>query len=331
MNFNINSGWGPYHLGSVPPRITGKIFLVAKSGVANRNIASDLFRDDPEGDAKIFATLDAAVSACTANAGDLIYVAPGHTESISSATALVLDVAGVKIIGLGEESTRGTLTLNTATTATIIVSANDVTIENLNIDLTGINAVDVGFTVSGNNFTLKDCLITTANLTSQCVLPMSIGLRANHPVILNCEFMGTVDNRNFTGTTTVIRFNGSDRPVIKNSIFVGAYLAATGAIEMVRGVPCTNINFENNFFYNKTIDSTTCIVGSPYITSAMGITGILRNNLLRINLDGSGSWLLNIDSQSVFGFGNCALIQNYGVNASGENGVVLGKTSYWGG
>src|SRR5690349_3795433 len=45
-----------------------------------------------------FATLDYAIGQCTASQGDVIYLLPGHTETT---TAIALDVAGVRIIGLG--------------------------------------------------------------------------------------------------------------------------------------------------------------------------------------------------------------------------------------
>src|SRR5258705_1677161 len=64
-----------------------------------------------------FATLAYAISRCTANQGDVIFVAPGHTETITSATALPFNVAGVTIVGVGAGATRPTFTFTTANTA----------------------------------------------------------------------------------------------------------------------------------------------------------------------------------------------------------------------
>src|SRR5512138_1472506 len=47
------------------------------------------------------ATLDYAIGLCTASKGDVIYVLPGHAENLTTATSLTMDVAGVKVIGLG--------------------------------------------------------------------------------------------------------------------------------------------------------------------------------------------------------------------------------------
>jgi hypothetical protein len=78
-----------------------------------------------------FATIDYAIGQCVANRGDIILVMPGHAETISSATALVADVAGVAVVGLGTGSDRPTLTFDTANTATINVSAANFSFKNI--------------------------------------------------------------------------------------------------------------------------------------------------------------------------------------------------------
>jgi hypothetical protein len=65
-----------------------------------------------------FSTLAGALTACTAGRGDIIFVKPGHAETISSASILSLNVAGVAIVGLGSGSNRPTLTFTTATPRT---------------------------------------------------------------------------------------------------------------------------------------------------------------------------------------------------------------------
>ncbi len=61
-----------------------------------------------------FATLDFAIGRCTANNGDVIYVMPGHTETFAGAAGLDYDVAGVKVICLGEGADRPTFTMSAA-------------------------------------------------------------------------------------------------------------------------------------------------------------------------------------------------------------------------
>lgn len=77
-----------------------------------------------------YSTLQSALNAAPSNKGVIIPVKAGHAETISSATALDLNKAGVSIIGMGNGLNRPVFTLDTAATATIVVSAANISIEN---------------------------------------------------------------------------------------------------------------------------------------------------------------------------------------------------------
>lgn len=111
------------------------------------------------------ATIAAALDKCKANKGDIIFVKPGHAETVSSAGGLALDVAGVAIVGLGKGSNRPTLTLDTATTASITVTAANVTLNNFVISANFADIVSA-FTVTADDFHMHQCDIvaTAANM-----------------------------------------------------------------------------------------------------------------------------------------------------------------------
>ena len=98
----------------------GEIFFVnnstvlAKGGVGGSN-------GNPGTYIKPFSTCEGAINngAVRASRGDVIFAMPGHAETISTATALNMDKAGVALIGLGTGGLRPTLTFDTATTAAI--------------------------------------------------------------------------------------------------------------------------------------------------------------------------------------------------------------------
>jgi len=77
-----------------------------------------------------FATLAYAISQCTAGRGDIIMVKPGHAETISDATTVAANIAGVAVVGLGAGISRPTFTFSTANTVTIPVSAANVAFVN---------------------------------------------------------------------------------------------------------------------------------------------------------------------------------------------------------
>ena len=112
-------------IGSGPILTTGNVFFVnrAHPKASNGNLGTS-----PD---KPLATIDFAIGLCTANNGDYIIVGPGHTESILVNSGIAVDVAGVSIIGLGTGSNRPTYTFTTANTATIPVSANNMSISKI--------------------------------------------------------------------------------------------------------------------------------------------------------------------------------------------------------
>ena len=129
--YNLSAGHGQLQAASLPVQGTGKTFVVGKTGLANIDMIKQLFKADPDGTIRFFATIDAAIGACTANAGDVIYVLPGHTEAVTS-TSLNLDVAGVSVIGISIGSLKPTLTFG-ATSSTINVTAANCKVQNLRL------------------------------------------------------------------------------------------------------------------------------------------------------------------------------------------------------
>lgn len=101
----------------------GKVFVVGKSAIAYRDVYTELFGSDPDGKERFFATIDAAIGACTANAGDTIFVLPGHTEAVT-VSSIACDVAGVAIIGLGVGAMKPVLTFGATDSRINVTAAN---------------------------------------------------------------------------------------------------------------------------------------------------------------------------------------------------------------
>src|ERR1035437_1295532 len=96
-----------------------------------------------------FATLNYAVNtACVASRGDIVFVLPGHAETIVDAATITLANPGVAIIGLGTGSLRPAITFATNTTANIPVTAANVSVQNL-LFLSTVASCASGFTTTG--------------------------------------------------------------------------------------------------------------------------------------------------------------------------------------
>lgn len=85
-----------------------------------------------------FATIDYAIGICTASKGDVIYVMPGHAETLTNTSRITMDVTGVSVIGLGMGSLKPTLTFGTDTTADINVTAANCLLKNFRL----VNNID---------------------------------------------------------------------------------------------------------------------------------------------------------------------------------------------
>lgn len=106
----------------------GQVFFVSNSTVLNpqEKAGSNGNRGtflDP------FATVAYALSQCVQGRGDIIFVGPGHAETIADAATLAMDRNGVAIIGLGAGLLRPTFTF-TAATANIPIRAGNMSIQN---------------------------------------------------------------------------------------------------------------------------------------------------------------------------------------------------------
>lgn len=175
---------------------------------------------------KPVATLDYAIGLATANEATQIIVMPGHAESLVGATSLVMDVAGVQVIGLGSGRLKPQFTLTTATAATWNVTAANCSIKNVDIvsnfldvvasmtvgtsadglELDGIGFYDtsvilgslIGITVAANvsDMTIRNSNYYGLELTASATECMKFAGAADRLRIENCylkgEFSGNV-------------------------------------------------------------------------------------------------------------------------------------------
>jgi hypothetical protein len=152
----------------------GDVFFVD----SNHAAASDASASGGRRPDAPFATLAYAFSSDAVTSGDVVYVMPSHAETINAAGDITMDIAGVKVIGLGDGATRPTFTFATDTAATWLITAASITVENILITTTG--AVDFvnGITVTAADCTLVDVEIRESGATSQFVDPLIISTGA---------------------------------------------------------------------------------------------------------------------------------------------------------
>lgn len=301
MRYNQNAGWGQSAMASLPFAGSGKIFIVGDSGTVNLAVLKEIFLPDADGKVRFYSTIDAAVGACTADAGDVILVMPGHTETVTSAGLLDLDVAGITILGLGNGAARPLINLTTVTTADVDVDAANIRIVNVIFDLTGVDAVVAGIDVNASDLTLERCKIIMGDSDGQAVVGLLSDTGIDRVSVIDCEFQGDT----IAGPAAAVRIIGGVEHVIHRSRFAGNYSQAP--IALVTTAPL-RISIRSNEIENFNAASSICIQG------VAAMTGIIAYNAMSHPTAGQGGWITTP--------GSCRLIENYGANDCGAAGIL---------
>jgi hypothetical protein len=138
-------------------------------------------------------TIDAAVNLCVDSRGDIILIAQGHAETLAAAGTLVeCDVIGVTIIGIGNGTLRPSITLSDDEAIAFLVTAANVTIENVYIDATGADLVAKPIDVGAVRCAISAVEILMADSGGQAVTAITTSGAANaadYMTISNCRFV----------------------------------------------------------------------------------------------------------------------------------------------
>lgn len=253
-----------------------------------------------------FATIDYAIGQCTANRGDVILVLPGHSESINTAGGITCDVAGVSIVGLGNGADMPLITVGTSLdTATILISAADVRLANLEI-VPGNDGVDILIDINADGAIIEDCNI--------------------HSDEANAYQADTYIDINGGGA------NAADRAIIRRNKISSITAGANQAIEI--GAVQAGLRVEDNWiegdFAVAGIHSasvlTNCLVARNYIHNvnagdwciefSAAATGLLVDN--RFYADGAATTL---DP------GSMMCVNNFMVNAIDQSSIPVPTTA----
>lgn len=141
-------------------QVPGETFYVHSSGGSGSNYGNT--RQLP------LNSIVNALSKCVSGRGDLIVVLPGHTESVIAATTLVISKAGVTIVGEGRGTLKPTITISTAVTAEISVTAANVLIRNLRI-VNDIDSLENIFNIAASYCTIEDVdMVTSSTKEALC-------------------------------------------------------------------------------------------------------------------------------------------------------------------
>ena len=229
-------------------RTTGNIYFVdSGSSTGGTSAGYGTSPDSP------FTTIDSAINQTTASNGDIIYVMPGHSETLTGASAITCDVAGVSIIGMGKGTDRPTLLLDAGASVSIVVSAANVHWENV-VFSAGHADITVAIDVSATNASFE-----------------------------NCEWKQNTTNENFLSCIrTSASANACDGLSVTNSVVTDV---DTSCVNFITLREDTDLLVMSDNFIELGVNNSNAVIG---VASGKDVTScrILRNDIYRLNTAG---------------------------------------------
>lgn len=229
---------------------TGKIFYV-DSGVVNEGDGSSW--------KNALGTIDEAIDKCSADRGDIIYVAQGHQEvEATAATSLfTLDVAGVSIIAVGNGAYSTVVATGEATT--------------LNRPTLILDAADATITISAANCRMNGFLIVSD--IDNVAVGVTVAATADGLIFDNNVFRDNAANLDFLVMLSIAQA-AQDVSVLNNKFYTTAAAGGNNAILLVG--TNTNLTIAKNLAFGKF--ATGCLLGVGAQTMATINDNILINS-----------------------------------------------------
>jgi len=284
---------------------SGKVFWVSSTAGGDGNEGSF---DRP------LATIDAAIGKCSASRGDIIMVKAGHAETLTAASAITCDIAGVSIIGCGNGADRPELTFGTSTGASVVISAANVTIQNI-IGVAGVNALTNPFHVQAADCTLDiEWRDDASNVEAARVV---LTTAAADRFRCRLRYYGQTGG---SACVNAVRLVGCNEGWL-NIDFYGK--ASTAIVEFLT-TACTGIRVVGNFYNSGTTDGSKNVVDT--VTGSTWWANIFDGAAGAPYTGGSGSSLAQDDvsaiSAALYG---AAGIGTYPAAAAAANSVSIAE------
>lgn len=257
------SSFGIPLIGAGPILTTGKVLFVNNS---HGNASNGNTGEDPD---RPLSSISAAMAKCRANSGDHIICGPGHVEQITAADQLVLDVAGVTLLGIGTGSNRPTINFAGATTADMNIAAANTVLSNF-LFTGGIDALTSPLDIAADDVALLN--VEYRDVTGQCLNFIAISGGVDRLLISGFRHIGD----SAAGTSASILVNGaSTRLEISNFHIDGNFSVA--AINFATSASA-NVDIHDGYIRTRNA-ADVCIADT--ITGSTGKIG--PNLMLSLN------------------------------------------------
>lgn len=223
-----------------------------------------------------FATLNYALT--QAHTGDIIFVKPGHAETLAAAAAVATVNDGVAVIGLGAGNQRPTFTMS-ATTSTISIVNNSMIFQNLLFLGTAASTFTATVFNIANAQVAKDLVIDNCEFrdndaTHGFIATVKVGTTAN--IADGLTYTNNKVFRNLTSppaaNTAVVIASNIDRLTFSNNTIINATANNNIALGLALGANnCTNTMIAGNRTQSLNTGTTAGELMSSSSTASSGL------------------------------------------------------------
>lgn len=249
----------------------------------------------------LVSTLAAGLARCRAGKGDVVFVLPGHTETVSTTTMLDALVSGTQIIGCAPfgSGLMPTFTFaGTTNTSTWTVDDANVTIANIKFNCDGADSIDTPLVVTAAGFRLEGCLVNLGSSTTlDCDTFLTLGAGSTNAYIVNNKMQSTSTavNTNVISITAAV-----DGITIAGNFIRTTLSSATGGVIQI-GAAATNLDIHHNVIRNFVEDGVGIRVADTFAATGMiycnffGGTdagGTVANTIKAVSFEGTTEALL---------------------------------------
>jgi len=263
--------------------------------------------EDPVIATNLVSTLGAGLARCRSGKNDVVFVLPGHTENVTSATLANL-VPGTRVIGCGRGSNRPQFTWS-ATTSQLVLNKADVVFMNCIFKINGAVVVK-GIAVTAADNAIIGCDIDMGSVasTNLATIGLDIGAGANR-----FEFRGNYVHTvvDATPTQVIVISSTADGVTICDNKIMAATSAVTKGVIDITGA-ATGLDIGRNLLQNRLASSETCIS-----SSAVAATGVYYDNY--------GATEAGTPVSDIFEMNAATLLrpfQNFGTDTKGASGLL---------
>jgi len=260
----------------------------------------------------------------TTSQGHVIFVLPGHAESVSAADIGSAQGAAnsFAVVGLGAGESRAAFTW-TAAAGTWLLDTDAITLDNLRLFMAGPTGsttaitVAAAMTVSGNGCAIRNCYVD-CGVDADQIITLGVVVTGKRLTFEN-NFVHGDPTAEITAAGAFMRLTGADQAAIRNNYFSLANATVTDGIIETLTTASLDLTIEDNYFNSSKVTSTCAID----FGAAIATTGELRRNLLKVGADGTaGSVVFTVNAAN-----NVGLLDNFMVNNVNERGLVIGTAS----